>query len=97
MDAAELNIAQFSPPASGADPPPNPPNADFRVNIQDVKTQYAQKSSLERTEAIFNFLENIIPQGVNDEISRQQIVQRISTLEQRIAALEALVARNNLV
>lgn len=89
LEPAELRIAQYQPPAAGADPPPDPPTGNYRVNIQDVQRQFAQKSAQERTDALFDFLVNLITQGSSDEIGRQQIIQKITNLETRLAALEA--------
>jgi hypothetical protein len=97
LQPAELRIAQFKPPAAGADPPANVPDPNYRVNISEIQTQVAQQAALERTNALFDFLVNLITQGSADEINRQQIIQRISGLEERIRTIEAILARNSLV
>jgi hypothetical protein len=94
LGPAELRIVQFKPPAAGADPPPDPPNLNFRVSIPDIQQQVADKSAQERTDALFDFLVRFIAQGVNDELGRQQILQRLGNLERRIAALETGTARS---
>lgn len=97
LNPAELRIVQFKPPAAGADPPPDPPNANFHVSISDIQVQVAEKSAQERTDALFAFLERFITQSTNDEISRQQIVQRISNLETRLTTLESGMVRSGSV
>jgi len=94
LSPAELRITQFKPPAAGADPPPDPPNLNFRVSIPDIQRQIAEKSAQERTDALFDFLVHFITQGASDEIARQQIIQRLGNLERRLAALETGVARS---
>lgn len=94
LNPAELRIVQFKPPAAGADPRPNPPDLNFRVSIPDIQRQVAEKSAQERTDALFNFLVSFITQGTSDEINRQQIIQRISNLERRLATLESGAVRS---
>lgn len=94
LDPAELRIVQFKPPAAGADPPPDPPDMNFRVNISEIQRQVATKSSQERTDALFDFLTRFVAQGASDEINSQHILQRISNLEQRLTALESGIARS---
>lgn len=93
LNAAELRIAEYRPPAAIINPNTNP-NANIRVNIPDVQRQVATKASQERTDALFGFLMSFITQGASDEIGRQQIIQRLGNLERRLAALETGVARS---
>lgn len=94
LGGAELRIVQFKPPAAGADPPPDPPNPNFRVSIPDIQRQVAEKSAQERTDALFDFLTQFIIQTTTDEIGREQIMQRIGNLERRLSAIETRVARS---
>ncbi len=94
LGSAELRIVQFKPPAAGADPPPEPPNANFRPSIPDIQRQVAEKSAQERTDALFDFLVEFITQQTGDEIGRQQILQRLGNLEQRLGRLEAGMTRS---
>ena len=89
LNVAELRIVQFKPPAAGADPAPANPSEPFTPSIPNIQRQIAEKSAQERTDALFDLLIHLITQGSKDEIDRQQIMQRISNLEQRITALEA--------
>ena len=93
---AELRIVQFKPPAAGPDPPPDPPNPNFSVSFPDIQRQIAEKSAQERVDALFDFLVHLIVQGSGEEISRQQIVQRITNLEERVRTVEGILSRNNL-
>jgi hypothetical protein len=92
LNPAELRIVQFQPPAAALNQG-NSSNPNFRVNVPEVQRQVADKAALERTNALFDFLSHFIPQFVNDEIGRQQIVQRISNLEARLASMETGLAR----
>lgn len=79
LEPAELRIARF----------PEQPNTSATVNIPELQRQFAQKSAQERTDALFDFLVRLIAQGSSDEINRQQILQKLTNLETRLAALEA--------
>ena len=92
MNPVEFRIVQFQPPAA-AITQGNSSNPNFRINIPEVQRQVATKAATERTDALFNFLVLFVPQVVNDEISRQQLVQRITNLESRLARMETGLAR----
>ena len=89
LAVAELNIARFKPPAAGADPPPETPDPNFRVSIPNVQQQVAEKSAQERTDALFEVVTNYIIQLVREEISRQQVDEKIEALNRRITSLES--------
>lgn len=88
LQAAELRILQYTPPSI-----PNVSgiavNEAPRVNVPVVQREVADKSALERTNALFVFLTAYIAQEASKEIARQQLLQRIANLEQRLALLEA--------
>jgi len=93
---AELNIAKFQPPsgnlASHSDPntPPPPPN------LESIQQEVAEKSAQERTDALFDFLIQLITQTCKDEIDRQSIIASISSLRTEIARIQAILSRHNL-
>jgi hypothetical protein len=89
LSVAELRIVQFQPPATRIDQNTRNSLPTAAINIPEAQQQMAEKAAKERADALFDVLVQLISQVANDEVSRQQIVQRLSNLDQRVSALEA--------
>lgn len=89
LGVAELRIVQFQPPATRIDQNSINTAPTATINIPTAQEQMAEKAAKERSDALFDILVELISQVASDEVARQQIVQRLSNLEQRLSTLEA--------
>lgn len=98
LKKAELSIATFEPPTAGlftsVDSLTNNQNPP---TISKIQEEIANQSATERTNALFDFLTGYIIQGTKEEIDRQQILQIISQLKDRVNTIEEILQRNNIV
>lgn len=83
LTPAELRIVEYIPPAvlNG-----------LRANFSVIQQQMAENSSRERSLVLFDFFQRFGQQVVTEEIARQQILQRLSNLEQRFNSLQTGLA-----
>jgi hypothetical protein len=82
---AENNIVKFKPPSAGQDPPIEPPDPNFTVSIETIQEEIAQKSAEERARILYPFFDQMIRVIFGEMLAREQILQRLSNLEQRIS------------
>lgn len=93
---AELNIAKFQPPSANPSTPANPNTLPPPPNLEKIQQEIAEKTAQERTEVLFDFLVALINQVCKDEIDRQSIITIISSLQQDISTINAILSRHNL-
>lgn len=94
LEPAELRIVQFQPQSVTIRPNNTEPNPNITVDIPAIQQQFAHQIAQERIDALFDVLIELIRQGAADEISGQQIIQRLSNLERRITSLESGTVRS---